>query len=313
MRDYAKIDSKFWMRGTGKALRGDLEAQLIALYLMSSPHANMIGVYYLPVALLAAETGIPFEGASKGLRRLSEEGLVEVDEETDHVFVVNMARHQVGESLSAKDNRRSAVVRLLRELGDNPLVARFLLKYREIYALEAEFPAPQTETKTEGASKGLRRGSARGFEAREQRTENREQRTEGEKDRIVEPTETAGPSPVREVFDTWRSELGHPNAKLDGKRRRAIQARLDDGYTAAELCEAVRGCARSEWHRGQNDRRQVYDDIELICRSATHVDRFRALASGVRYGTEPSPHSDFENAPDLEVQMAAWGGEHAAA
>lgn len=73
MRDYAKVSPRFWLGETGKELRkAGAEAQVVAFYLMTSPHANMLGLYYLPVLYLAHEnrawSGRGFEGASKGCR-----------------------------------------------------------------------------------------------------------------------------------------------------------------------------------------------------------------------------------------------------
>lgn len=62
MRDYGTVSPRFWRAGTGKRLRGDAHAQLLALYLMTSPHSNMIGVFYCTVRSMSDETGIPFEG-----------------------------------------------------------------------------------------------------------------------------------------------------------------------------------------------------------------------------------------------------------
>ena len=54
MRDYAKIVPQFWIGSTGKQIKklGMEAPQLIALYLISNPHANMLGIYYLPVCSL---------------------------------------------------------------------------------------------------------------------------------------------------------------------------------------------------------------------------------------------------------------------
>lgn len=50
MRDYAKVSPRFWLGETGRELRkAGAEAQVVAFYLMTSPHANMLGLYYLPV------------------------------------------------------------------------------------------------------------------------------------------------------------------------------------------------------------------------------------------------------------------------
>ncbi|ENU2556439.1 hypothetical protein ACE4O8_005059, partial [Escherichia coli] len=73
MRDYAKVSPRFWLGETGRELRkAGAEAQVVAFYLMTSPHANMLGLYYLPVLYLAHETGLGLEGASKGLKRAVE-------------------------------------------------------------------------------------------------------------------------------------------------------------------------------------------------------------------------------------------------
>lgn len=61
------------------------------------------------------------------------------------------------------------------------------------------------------------------------------------------------------------------------KRIGVIVARLRDGYTVEQLKAAVDGCTRSPFHQGENDRGQVYDDLELICR-ADKVDRFIQIA-----------------------------------
>lgn len=81
---------------------------------------------------------------------------------------------------------------------------------------------------------------------------------------------------ARRVFDFWKSHLDHPNSRFDNKRERAITARLKEGYTVEELEAAVRGCKLTPHNMGQNERNQVFDDVELICRDAAHVDRFIA-------------------------------------
>ena len=67
MRDYGVVSPQFWIGATGKRLRGNPDAQLLALYLMTSPHATMIGVFHCPILYMAHETGMPFEGASNAL------------------------------------------------------------------------------------------------------------------------------------------------------------------------------------------------------------------------------------------------------
>lgn len=79
---------------------------------------------------------------------------------------------------------------------------------------------------------------------------------------------------TQEVFLYWQERMGKPRAKLDEKRAAKIRARLRDGYSVQDLKDAVDGCRQSAWHQGRNDRNKVYNDIELICRDAKHVDEF---------------------------------------
>ena len=69
MRDYAKVSPHFWVGKTGKQLKKNPEALVVAMYLMTNPHANMLGLYYMPQMFIAHETGLTLEGASKGLQR----------------------------------------------------------------------------------------------------------------------------------------------------------------------------------------------------------------------------------------------------
>lgn len=91
---------------------------------------------------------------------------------------------------------------------------------------------------------------------------------------------------VREVFAYWQGQRGHERAKLDDKRKKAIKARLKDGYTVGDLFNAIDGIGRSTYHMGQNDSRAVYDDIELICRTAVNVDKFIKLSDPQQF-TDP--------------------------
>jgi hypothetical protein len=101
-------------------------------------------------------------------------------------------------------------------------------------------------------------------------------------ERATKTEQITPPSPSRKiaaddvvaVFDYWRSKTGHTNAKLCAKRRRLIAARLREGYSAADLCQAIDGNQASPFHQGENEHGRVFDAIELIFRSAEKVDGF---------------------------------------
>lgn len=76
------------------------------------------------------------------------------------------------------------------------------------------------------------------------------------------------------VFDYWILTFDKgPRMTFTDKRRKAVVARLKT-KSVMDLFDAIDGCKLSPHHAGQNDTGTVYDDLELICRSDTHVERF---------------------------------------
>jgi hypothetical protein len=142
MRDYGKVVPRFWTGSTGKALKAaGPEAVIVALYLMTSPHANMIGLYYLPMIYIAHETGLGLEGASKGLAKCIEAGFCMYDEASEHVFVLQMAKFQVGEGMKPTDNRCKGVENELSKVPKGALQSRFREIYGAAFHLEKESPS----------------------------------------------------------------------------------------------------------------------------------------------------------------------------
>ncbi len=110
------------------------------------------------------------------------------------------------------------------------------------------------------------------------------------------PEETT-PAPERDavsgVFDYWRQRTGYARAKLDDKRRRAVKARLKDGYSPEDLRRAIDGCMLTPHNCGQNERGERYDDLELICRSGPQVDRFMRNATDPPKAEKRGPGADW--------------------
>ncbi|EEV1606447.1 DNA-binding protein, partial [Escherichia coli] len=158
MRDYAKVSPRFWLGETGRELRkAGAEAQVVAFYLMTSPHANMLGLYYLPVLYLAHETGLGLEGASKGLKRAVEAGFCSYDHDAEMVWVHEMAAWQVGETLKPGDNRCTGVRNEYASLPENAFLSVFYDRYKTDFHLDVRRNNSRNSVRGfEGAFKGLR-------------------------------------------------------------------------------------------------------------------------------------------------------------
>lgn len=144
MRDYGKVSPQFWVGKTGRSLRGNMGAQIVALYLMTSPHANMIGVFYCPIDYIAKETGLPIEGASKGLQSLIEGDFCTYESDSEYVFVHQFAANQIGEDLKPNDKRVQGVINELAKVPKGQCWQSFRARYAVPYNLpiEAKTPSP---------------------------------------------------------------------------------------------------------------------------------------------------------------------------
>lgn len=153
MRDYAQISPRFWTGDTGKQLRGHVEAQLVAFYLMSAPGSHMIGMYPLELPTLCHHTGLTIEGARKGLARLSEVDFARFDEASEVVWVPEMAHFQIEPTMTRGDKRVKGVEKELENYRKSRFFNEFIEKYREDFCLQIE---PEPSHPTQGPSKPLR-------------------------------------------------------------------------------------------------------------------------------------------------------------
>lgn len=154
MRDYSKVSPQFWTGKTGKALRKKgTEAVLVAAYLMTAPSSNMLGLYYLSLVSIAHETGLPFEGASKGLQWAIEAGFCDYDHEAEVVWVYEMASYQIANKLKPEDNRCIGIQTEFDNQPESKHLCGFYEKYRSAFHLKF---TPENVSPFEGASKPLR-------------------------------------------------------------------------------------------------------------------------------------------------------------
>ncbi len=159
MREYAKVAPGFWTGDSGRKIRAaGPEALVVALYLVTGPHANMIGLYYLPVPFIAHETGLPAERVTAALSQLERIGFVRRDDAREMVWVCEMARFQVAERLKPADKRVAGIRALLERIPATPLRDGFVARYRQAFHLSPHSPR-QTETASHHQSRGKQHDS----------------------------------------------------------------------------------------------------------------------------------------------------------
>ncbi len=78
---------------------------------------------------------------------------------------------------------------------------------------------------------------------------------------------------VLAIFKYWQQVMNHPRAILDKPRESKIKQALKD-YSLDQLKQAIDGCGKTPHNMGQNEHKQLYNDISLILRDAEHIERF---------------------------------------
>ena len=216
MRDYGKVSPQFWIGQTGKKLRAEgMEAQLVAMYLMTNPHTNMLGLYYCPVMFIAHETGLGIEGASKGLRSAISAGFCAYDDDTETVWVFEMARYQIADALAGKDLRIKGVQNEYDSLPSNPYLEAFFDKYAESFCMMTKrYFDNNNGQKTEGASKGL---------ASQEQEQEQEQEIETTS-LVVSKLPTCPQQEIIDMYGEILPELPFPRI-WEGERQKNLAAR----------------------------------------------------------------------------------------
>lgn len=96
------------------------------------------------------------------------------------------------------------------------------------------------------------------------------------------------------VFDHWVRVMAKDPARtlLTSDRRKKLKAMRAEGYTDEQLCQAVDGCKRSEWHMGRNPSGQAYNDLVTILRDGATVQAH--MERGAKQASRPGFESERE-------------------
>jgi hypothetical protein len=253
------------------------------LFLLTCEEASIIpGVIRGGEAALAEANGWEPKGFREAFGEVFREGLAKADWNARLVWLPKAIEHNAPQSPNVVTSWGKA----FGELPDTPLKA-------EIYQAIKAF--------VEGLGEGFREAFGKAFgdicpnqdQEQEHKQEQKEQTSpSGAGDGLA--------AQVSEVFEYWaeRRKAVLPKArapKLDPKRAGKIRARLRDGYTVAELKQAVDGMLGSRFNVEGG-----HTDVELCCRDSAHVDRYML---GPRDSTPASNVRILQQAP---VSGPAW-------
>jgi len=112
MRDYGKVHSTFWSSGTIGALSDD--GRMLALYLMTCPHATIVGVFRLPDGYACEDLKWTSERVCEGFAELFANGFANRCETTKWVWI----RKHLDWNPPENPNQRKAVAKIAESIPD---------------------------------------------------------------------------------------------------------------------------------------------------------------------------------------------------
>ncbi len=234
---YRKMVGGFWTGTTGKQLRkAGTDVQLIALYLVTGPQANMIGLYDIGLPIMAYHTGWDYDRLNTALMGCAECGFAFYDQKTEYVWVPEMAKWQVGSPLKPDDKKVTGIHRLLESMSPNPFTKRFCEKYGDGFHI----PKPLTRGLNKKTKPLVKKNEAsRAVEQKSSRAEEKKRKKEKKNGVSGKPGNKNGKLKPKRAEDVpIPKELDKPSFRVAWKewlRWRREERRLAVTVTGAGL------------------------------------------------------------------------------
>ena len=206
---YATVHTKMWQDNKFRSL--DQPARMLFLYLLTSPHGNMIGYYYLPKAYIVADTGMDARQVEGAVQTLQQLGMVLYDDDSQMILLKQFLKYNP----ISNENQVKGAVQLIKELPESWLIME-LLGCIEAHCPEHidRFEAPMEPLRSpfEAPSDGL------GMPI-EQQVQDQVQ------DQVQQQEGVQGGEPAAAYWD--RMSVGRMNPRI----KEEIEAYYDDGFS----------------------------------------------------------------------------------
>lgn len=243
---YKIIKEQFWTDPKIKSL--SIKERYLLLYFITNPHSHFCGLYFISEATIAEETGFSAPDLKRAMEELTRQQIFQFDPTFSIAWVVNMLRHQILGWPSVSPKILKAISNHLYRLHGCPIIGDFIEYYYEIHipyepprGVPTSLPPPPNKEEDDEADEA--------------------------------PATPSIKEQAREIFEYWKKVMNHPGADYSQTRQKKIEARLKK-YSVEQITEAIDNCSKSPFHMGENDRNEVFDDIELICRNSEKLERF---------------------------------------
>lgn len=338
MKKYGKIYPAFYNDEAYVSL-SDAAHRLIG-FLLASDYGNLIGCFRLTTGLMNDGMGWQEEKSLATLDELVKFGFIKYDKKTKWVLVCDYLKPdwQPIQNYNQAQSAMKLFKKIPKDFNYFPELARSLLIHKKKFTpvkfsnpkIDAEFTdfIDVLEKFSIQESVGLETHCGMGSETcsdtstvitvnSKQYTVNSNQYSVDSIPPYMPPPAEGGAVPepevvdpeaadIQEIFEFWKETMHTPRSKLDDLRKRRIRAALKK-YSKSDICAAIIGCSQTPHNMGHNETGERYDDIELILRNASKIEKFirNFNSPKLKIPTSSAGVKTIENGASLFQQLLA--------
>lgn len=143
---YTKVDELIWTDEKFKTLSDD--GKFLFFYILTCPHRNVIGLYFLPIPYGSFDLGWTAERFTEGLRELSEKGMIKHNSTANIIFIPNFLKYNPLEN----PNQVKGAINAISKIPSSGLDSAFI---KTLQTLNKPFLEPLIELLQERLAKHI--------------------------------------------------------------------------------------------------------------------------------------------------------------
>jgi len=297
---YTRVESRFWQDEKMRAVSDDV--RYLMLYLLTSPHRNILGFYFLPSPYACFDLGWDEKRFQKGLQELLQTGRVKYDARAHVVLVQNYLKHNPLEN----PNQVKSAIERLEEMPQTPLFQDFLAVVEQfdkpfvqplVERLRERLRQPGTVTETVTGT-GLNNTHAPGGASAQPQNPS-----DQPADQSGEQRKRAKTQKQEELFA--RFWAAYPKKRSKGQAEKAWVKLQPDEQLVETMLAAIERAKKSEEWRKENGRYIPYPATWLNAKGWEDEYIIAAeVSSNAAYRGRTPELSAFENAAQAKNRFA---------
>lgn len=169
MKEFGKVSGQFWISDDIQSLSD--KAKLLALYLLTTGHGNLIGIFRMPTGYISGDLNWDEPSVERAIAELTTSGFLLASDQCQYICIPQFMKHSPVDNITQIDARLKLLVKLPQKLLDDlpaviPVIERAVAKASDFKG------SKQTRVLLESARKMLGNCSA---ESRPENKRNREE------------------------------------------------------------------------------------------------------------------------------------------